>query len=79
MALRTDAGVIRVTVPTPTHTVSFDANGGTGTMENVENVPAGAFTPSRKRLHRPAGKVKQFGGWATSATGSGLFRCLPAT
>ena len=69
-ALRTDAGVIRVTVPTPTYTVSFDANGGTGTMENVENVPAGAFTLPASGFTAPAGK--QFGGWATSATGSAI-------
>lgn len=70
VALRTDAGVIRVTVPTPTYTVSFDANGGTGTMENVENVPAGAFTLPASGFTAPAGK--QFGGWATSATGSAI-------
>ena len=39
-------------------------------MENVENVPAGAFTLPASGFTAPAGK--QFGGWATSATGSAI-------
>ena len=55
------------TTPPTTYTVSFDANGGTGTMADVIDVtgsyalPANAFTA-------PAGQ--QFKGWATSASGA---------
>ena len=54
----------------PKDTIKFNANGGTGTMNDIiimagtsERLPANAFTA-------PAGK--QFLGWCTSATGDGL-------
>ena len=58
---------VSYTVPVTTYTVSFDANGGTGTMADVTGVsgsyplPACTFT---------APSDKQFKGWATSADGS---------
>ena len=48
-----------------TYTVSFNANGGTGTMANV-TVSAGAYTLPANSFTAPAGK--QFKGWATGAT-----------
>ncbi len=58
-----------VTKPaTTTYTVSFNANGGTGTMAAVTGVAAGAYTLPANGFTAPAGK--QFKGWATSATGS---------
>ena len=57
-----------VTKPaTTTYTVSFNANGGTGTMADVTGVAAGAYTLPANGFTAPAGK--QFKGWATSATG----------
>ena len=57
-----------VTKPaTTTYTVSFNANGGTGTMAAVTGVAAGAYTLPANGFTAPAGK--QFKGWATSATG----------
>lgn len=50
-----------------TYTVSFNANGGTGTMANV-TVSAGAYTLPANSFTAPAGK--QFKGWATGATGA---------
>ena len=50
-----------------TYTVSFNANGGTGTMANV-TVSAGAYTLPVNSFTAPAGK--QFKGWATGATGA---------
>ena len=58
---------VSYTVPVTTYTVSFDANGGTGTMADVTGVsgsyplPACTFT---------APSDKQFKGWATSASGT---------
>ena len=54
------------TTPT-TYTVSFDANGGTGTMANVTGV-SGEYMLPANGFTAPAGK--QFKGWATSAYGS---------
>ena len=54
-------------IPATTYTVSFDANGGTGTMADVTGIngsyalPACTFT---------APSDKQFKGWATSASGT---------
>ena len=57
-----------VTKPaTTTYTVSFNANGGTGTMADVTGVTAGEYTLPANGFTAPAGK--QFKGWATSATG----------
>ena len=54
--------------PAPaTYTVSFDANGGTGTMADVTGV-SGEYTLPANGFTAPAGK--QFKGWATSAYGS---------
>ena len=50
-----------------TYTVSFNANGGTGTMANVTGV-SGEYTLPENGFNAPANK--QFKGWATSADGS---------
>ena len=55
------------TTPPTTYTVSFDANGGTGTMENVTGVTS-SFTLPTCTFTAPANK--QFKGWATSASGT---------
>ena len=53
--------------PVVTYTVSFDANGGTGTMADVTGV-SGEYTLPANGFTAPDGK--QFKGWATSADGS---------
>lgn len=50
-----------------TYTVSFDANGGTGTMADVTGV-TGSYTLPANGFTAPSGK--QFKGWATSASGT---------
>lgn len=55
-----------VNPPVTTYTVSFDANGGTGTMANV-TVISGNYTLPPCTFTAPEGK--QFKGWATSADG----------
>lgn len=55
-----------VTPPVTTYTVSFDANGGTGTMADVTGV-TGSYTLPANGFTAPEGK--QFKGWATSADG----------
>ena len=50
-----------------TYTVSFDANGGTGTMADVTGI-SGSYTLPANGFTAPAGK--QFKGWATSASGT---------
>ena len=55
-----------VTWSNSTHTVSFNANGGSGTMNSVEY--AGAYTLPTCMFTAPADK--QFKGWATSANGN---------
>ena len=54
-------------IPVTTYTVSFDANGGTGTMPDVTGV-SGEYTLPANGFTAPSGK--QFKGWATSADGS---------
>ena len=54
-------------IPVTTYTVSFDANGGTGTMANVPNI-SGNYTLPANGFTAPSGK--QFKGWATSASGT---------
>ena len=56
------------TPPPATYTVSFDANGGTGTMAEVTGVSAGAYTLPANGFTAPEGK--RFVGWATSAGGT---------
>ena len=56
-----------VNPPVTTYTVSFDANGGTGTMANV-TVISGNYTLPPCTFTAPEGK--QFKGWATSASGT---------
>ena len=58
---------VNYTVPVTTYTVSFNANGGTGTMANVTGV-SGEYMLPANGFTAPAGK--QFKGWATSAYGS---------
>lgn len=55
-----------VNPPVTAYTVSFDANGGTGTMANV-TVISGNYTLPPCTFTAPEGK--QFKGWATSADG----------
>ena len=50
-----------------TYTVSFDANGGTGTMADVTGI-SGSYTLPANGFTAPSGK--QFKGWATSASGT---------
>ena len=54
-------------IPVVTYTVSFDANGGTGTMADVTGV-SGSYTLPANGFTAPAGK--RFKGWATSADGT---------
>ena len=54
-------------IPVTTYTVSFDANGGTGTMPDVTGV-SGEYTLPANGFTAPSGK--QFKGWATSASGT---------
>ena len=68
VALTTQAGTVSVTVPVTTYTVRFNANGGTGTMADVTDVPAGAYTLPANGFTAPAGK--QFKGWSTGASGA---------
>ena len=58
---------VNYTAPVTTYTVSFNANGGTGTMANVTGV-SGEYMLPANGFTAPAGK--QFKGWATSAYGS---------
>ena len=58
--------VHETTAPT-TYTVSFDANGGTGTMADVTGI-SGSYTLPTCTFTAPSDK--QFKGWATSADGS---------
>lgn len=55
-----------VNPPVTTYTVSFNANGGTGTMANVTGV-SGSYTLPECTFTAPEGQ--QFKGWATSANG----------
>ena len=54
-------------IPATTYTVSFDANGGTGTMADVTGI-SGSYTLPANGFTAPSGK--QFKGWATSASGT---------
>ena len=54
-------------IPAVTYTVSFDANGGSGSMADVTEV-SGTYTLPACTFTAPAGK--QFKGWATSASGA---------
>lgn len=56
-----------VNPPVTTYTVSFDANGGTGTMANV-TVISGNYTLPPCTFTAPEGQ--QFKGWATGASGT---------
>ena len=58
---------VNYTAPVTTYTVSFNANGGTGTMADVTGV-SGEYTLPANGFTAPADK--QFKGWATSADGS---------
>jgi len=53
-------------IPAVNYTISFNANGGTGTMANVEF--AGTYTLPTNGFTAPQGK--QFKGWSTSANGN---------
>ena len=58
---------VNYTAPVTTYTVSFNANGGTGTMADVTDI-SGEYTLPANGFTAPDGK--QFKGWATSAGGS---------
>ena len=58
---------VNYTAPVTTYTVSFNANGGTGSMADVTGV-SGEYTLPANGFTAPDGK--QFKGWATSAGGS---------
>ena len=55
------------TIPATTYTVSFNANGGTGTMADVTGV-SGSYTLPANGFTAPLGQ--QFKGWARSASGA---------
>ena len=54
-------------IPAVTYTVSFDANGGSGSMADETGI-SGTYTLPACTFTAPAGK--QFKGWATSASGA---------
>ena len=54
-------------IPAVTYTVSFNANGGTGTMDPVDNV-SGSYTLPSNSFTPPANK--QFKGWSLTSNGS---------
>ena len=54
-------------IPVTTYTVSFNANGGSGTMADVTGVTSNYTLPANG-FTAPAGQ--QFKGWATSASGA---------
>jgi len=54
-------------IPVVTHTVSFNSNGGSGSMDDVTGV-SGTYTLPACGFTAPTGK--QFKGWATSASGA---------
>ena len=58
---------VNYTAPVTTYTVSFNANGGTGSMADVTDI-SGEYTLPENGFTAPDGK--QFKGWATSAYGS---------
>ena len=64
-----DPFTVDYTAAPTTYTVSFDANGGTGTMADVTGV-SGEYTLPANGFTAPAGK--QFKGWATSADGTAI-------
>ena len=66
--VKTGVAISGATPPPATYTVSFDANGGTGTMAEVTGVSAGAYTLPANGFTAPEGK--RFVGWATSAGGT---------
>ena len=66
--VKTAVAISGATPPHATYTVSFDANGGTGTMAEVTGVSAGAYTLPANGFTAPEGK--RFVGWATSASGT---------
>ena len=65
--VKTAVAISGATPPPATYTVSFNANGGTGTMAEVTGVSAGAYTLPANGFTAPEGK--RFVGWATSASG----------
>lgn len=67
VSLTTQSGTVSVTAPVTAYTVSFNANGGTGAMEAVTGVSAGAYTLPENGFTAPSGK--RFKGWSTEATG----------
>ena len=60
---------VSYTAAVTTYTVSFDANGGTGTMADVTGV-TGSYTLPACTFTAPSDK--QFKGWATSADGTAI-------
>ena len=58
---------VNYTAPVTTYTVSFNANGGTGTMADVTGI-SGSYTLPACTFTAPSDK--QFKGWSTSADGS---------
>ena len=68
--VKTAVAISGATPPPATYTVSFDANGGTGTMAEVTGVSAGAYTLPANGFTAPDGK--RFVGWATSAGGTAI-------
>ena len=67
--VKTAVAISGATPPPATYTVSFNANGGTGTMAEVTGV-SGAYTLPANGFTAPDGK--RFVGWATSAGGTAI-------
>ena len=68
ITLNADVTIVAIweDIPVVNYTITFNSNGGTGTMQNVEY--AGTYTLPTCTFTAPTGK--QFKGWATSANGS---------
>ena len=64
---KTDYASNFCTVDITTYTISFDANGGSGSMTAETIVPGSYTLPTTTTFTPPEGK--QFAGWATSADG----------
>ena len=64
-----DAQTVSVTITTRTYTVTFDANGGSGTMEPMQLTYGGEWTALTANTFTRSGYG--FNGWNTKADGSG--------
>lgn len=54
-------------IPIPTYTISFNANGGSGSMKSVEKQEGSTYVLPKATFRAPSGK--QFTGWKVNNTG----------